>query len=97
MTKIVKNPKMASAGTISPKVAVPSLILFGLGAVLVILHVVLDDPGNTLLDLGLAAIGASGVTGAAGFASPVGRVLLPPTNGGAKPGPVAPGEPFSGA
>jgi hypothetical protein len=55
---------------IAPKVAWPTVALFLIGVVLVILHVVLKESDNTLLTLGLAAIGASGVTGGLGAAAP---------------------------
>ena len=77
----VKDPKMAK-GEISPKVSIPSLILFGLGVILVLVHVFTSDPNSVLLDIGLTAIGASGVTGGVGWVAKVGRVLMPtnPTN-----------------
>jgi len=63
------NPEAETVG-IAPKVAWPAVVLFVIGAILVVLHFVLDDNDNTLLTLGLAAIGASGVTGGVGFAAP---------------------------
>jgi len=69
MPEVKSNPAAETVG-IAPKVAWPTLILFIAGALLVVLHFVLDDPSDTLLTIGLAAIGASGVTGGVGFAAP---------------------------
>ena len=74
--RTVKDPKMAD-GEISPKVSLPALALFIVGAVLVIAHFVVDDAGGTLLDVGLSAIGASGVTAGVGYTAKVGAVKVP--------------------
>lgn len=69
MTVVKPNTTAETVG-IAPKVAWPALVLFVVGAVLVVLHFLLDDDNDTLLTLGLAAIGASGITGGVGFAAP---------------------------
>lgn len=69
MAVVRKNTKVKTVG-LSPKVAWPAVGLFGLGAALVVLHFVLKDGSDTLLNLGLAAIGASGVTTGLGIAAP---------------------------
>lgn len=67
---IVKSNPTANTEGVAPKVAWPTVALFAVGAVLVVLHLVLKDAGDTLLTIGLAAIGASGVTGGVGFVAP---------------------------
>lgn len=67
---VVKADETKKTVGVSPKVAWPSVVLFCVGAVLVALHFALLDSSNTLFDIGLAAIGASGVTGAVGFSAP---------------------------
>lgn len=77
----ILNPSMAD-GEVSPKVIWPALVLLIIGIALVALHFLLDDSDNTLLDIGLSAIGASGLVSGVGYQAKVGRVKLPPTAGG---------------
>jgi hypothetical protein len=58
---IVKSNSNAETVGVSPKVAWPTVVLFGIGAVLVVLHFVLDDTSDDLLNIGITAIGASGL------------------------------------
>lgn len=67
---VVKKDKTRRTVGLSPKVAWPAVALFGIGAALIVLHFVLKDDSDTLRDLGIAAIGASGVTGGLGVAAP---------------------------
>jgi hypothetical protein len=92
MTTTLNNPKMAD-GEVSPKVTWPALALLAIGIVLVALHFLLNDDG-TLLDIGLTAIGASGLVGGIGYQAKVGQVQLPLASGGTVTGPVAPGAEF---
>jgi hypothetical protein len=101
MTKkrTVNNPKMAD-GQLSPKVTWPALALLAIGIVLVVLHFILKDDG-TLLNIGLTAIGASGLVGGIGYQAKLGQVQMPLATGGTVqhsavtgPGPVAPGAEF---
>jgi hypothetical protein len=81
-TRNLLNPQMAD-GEVSPKVSWPALALLGIGVVLVVLHFILDDSDNTLLDIGLSAIGSFG------------RVQIPTATGGTTfGGPVMPGEKY---
>jgi hypothetical protein len=50
---------------ISPKVAIPALILFGLGVVAIVAGVLLES--DELTSAGAAAIAASGIGGIAGY------------------------------
>lgn len=74
---VLVNPEMAS-GEVSPKVTIPALALLVLGIALMVLHFILNDGSNTLLDIGLSLIGASGLVGVGGYSAKVGRVQLPP-------------------
>jgi hypothetical protein len=69
MAAVKSNPTAETDG-ISPKVAWPAIALFAIGVVMIVLHVVTDEDGDTLLTLGLTAIGASGVTGGLGYSAP---------------------------
>jgi hypothetical protein len=69
MSIVKSNPNAETVG-VSPKVAWPTVALFGIGAVLVVLHFVLEDTSDDLLNIGLAAIGASGLVGGLGGAAP---------------------------
>jgi hypothetical protein len=68
-------------GALSPKVTVPAIAQAVLGVILVLLAVIPglikdESTQNTLLTLGLALLGASGVTGALGFTSRPGKVVV---------------------
>jgi membrane protein implicated in regulation of membrane protease activity len=65
---IVKKNEAAETDGIAPKVAWPSVVLFAVGAVLVVLNFLLQQ--DVLLTIGLAAIGASGVTAGVGYGAP---------------------------
>jgi hypothetical protein len=93
-TRNLLNPQMAD-GEVSPKVSWPALALLGIGVVLVVLHFILDDSDNTLLDIGLSAIGSSGLVGGLGYKAKVGRVQVPTATGGTTyGGPLTPGEQY---
>jgi hypothetical protein len=67
---IVKSNRNVETVGVSPKVAWPAVALFGIGAVLVVLHFVLKDTSDDLLNIGLAAIGSSGLVSGLGHAAP---------------------------
>jgi hypothetical protein len=67
---VVKSDPTAETDGISPKVAWPAVALAALGVVMVVLHFVLSEDGDTLLTLGLTLVGASGLTGGLGYKAP---------------------------
>jgi hypothetical protein len=68
---IVKSDRSQRTVGLAAKVAWPAVVLFLIGAGLIVAHFLLDDDyDNTLLHLGLAAIGASGVTTGLGWQAP---------------------------
>lgn len=69
MAAVKSNPNAETDG-IAPKVAWPAVALAALGVVLIVLHFVLEDDSDTLLTVGLALLGASGVTGGLGYSAP---------------------------
>ena len=79
---IVRTSKeMASATTISPKVLIPAIAQAVAGVVLIVLGVVPsivkdDNTRQTMLSLGLALVGASGITGVAGYNAKPGQVVV---------------------
>jgi hypothetical protein len=80
MTVVRKANQMAD-GQISPKVAIPALAQLGAGLIFVVLgalpSIVKDgDTRSTLLTLGLALLGGSGLTGGLGFAAKPGSVVV---------------------
>jgi hypothetical protein len=83
MTVVVRtSTEMATKSTISPKIAWPALALAALAVVLIILGAVnsiVQDAStrDTLLTIGLALLGASGVTGTIGYTAPPGQVKVP--------------------
>lgn len=76
-TPVVVSDATMADGEVSPKVSYPALILLAIGVVLVVLHFTLDDSDNTLLDIGLSAVGASGLVGGVGYSAKVGLVKVP--------------------
>lgn len=80
MTVVRKANRMADR-QISPKVAIPALAQLGVGLILVVLgaipQIVKDgDTRSTLLAVGLALLGGSGLTGGLGFAAKPGQVVV---------------------
>jgi hypothetical protein len=81
-TTVVRTAsQMATKTTISPKVLVPAVAQAVAGVVLIVLGAVpsiVDDSGtrSTLLTLGLALVGASGLTGGLGYQAQPGQVTV---------------------